>query len=533
MKRKFSLVLILALSLPTLAGCGRSEQDAPMAFDGLAPLVPGDADQAFFLDFEPGGEAGRHWEHIRAQLEADPTGEEALRGLTYQFRVEEYGLDEVIVGPAVSGYWKGAEYVVMELNDEEAARDVLLGHFEGVTWEQDEFEGKTIYHRRNPDSYQERERLAWTIFDRLLFLASRHDHEPLGQLQSLVSLTEEDSLAAFPSWRTLRKRLPARPMGLVFFNVSEQARRNPPALGDTSPGAVLVQQIEAIALAAMPETDGMRVEVVGSFARKADDVPELRPLFDLPAVDAAAWPGLPADTAIALFAHDASVVWPLLKDLFILDVDSLDLLRDTIGLDLEADLLSAEGPLTGDLALGISPPLPDQPISQGLTAAQLLILARGATEAQADAVRAAMESRGAVFGPREVEGVALQTQVGTEPTGYAISYGFDGDTFLFGSSSDIIGQGVAARREGQGLVATKAFRAVLATLPDEPTLVVYLNSRPLTDLMRANMTEREYQNQEENLLWRTFGAIGLGLRLQPDQLDGVLDFLLADWKEGG
>jgi hypothetical protein len=133
-----------------------------------------------------------------------------------------------------------------------------------------------------------------------------------------------------------------------------------------------------------------------------------------------------------------------------------------------------------------------------------------------------------VFGPGEIEGVALQTQAGTELTGYAISYGFDsvdGDTLLFGSSPDVIGQGVAARRERKGLVTTETFQAALATLPDDPSFVVYLNSKPLTSLLQANMTEEEYQGGGYGL--EAFEAISLGLRLKPDGLvDGVVYFFV-------
>jgi hypothetical protein len=267
----------------------------------------------------------------------------------------------------------------------------------------------------------------------------------------------------------------------------------------------------------------MRVEIAGIAALQTDVPPKVRALFNLPAVDPAAWNGLPADTAITLVTHDASVLWPLLKEAFSLDTDQL---RDTIGLDLEADLASAEGPLAGDFALAITPPLPEQPISQGLPAGQLLILARGASEAQMANLQAAMEGRGAVFGPREVQGVALQTQAGTEPTGYAISYGFEGDTLLFGSSPDVIGQGMAAQREGKGLVTTPAFRTVLAALPKAPSFVVYLNSVPLTSLLQGNMTEEQYQKREEYLLLEASEAIGLGWRFTPDELDGVIYFLV-------
>jgi hypothetical protein len=209
------------------------------------------------------------------------------------------------------------------------------------------------------------------------------------------------------------------------------------------------------------------------------------------------------------------------------NMNALPQLSNAAGLDLEADLASAEGPLTGDFALAITPPLPDQPISQGLPAGQLLILAPGAPQARMAEVQAAMEGRGAVFGPGEVEGVALQTQVGTESTGYAIAYGFDDAMLLFGSSPEVIGQGMAARREGKGLVTDKTFQAALATLPDDPSLVVYLNSESLTGAARANMTEKQYQENQEYAGLEAFEAIAFGMRLEPDGgFDGIVYFFI-------
>jgi len=218
----------------------------------------------------------------------------------------------------------------------------------------------------------------------------------------------------------------------------------------------------------------MRVEIVGTVALQ-DDPPEFRAMFNLPAVTPAAWSSLPSNAALTLITHDASVLWPWLKEMFFSPssgvANRLAQIRDTVGLDLEADLANTEGPLTGDFALAITPPLPDQPIIQDLPAGQLLILGEDASEAQAADVQAAMESRGAIFGPRTVEGVALQTQAGTGLTGYAISYGFDDDTLLLGSSPAVIGQGVTARREGKGLVTLETFQSFLKALPDDPSLV--------------------------------------------------------------
>jgi hypothetical protein len=526
MKRMGWLVLILALSLPALAGCAQpmpvASQETP--FDALARRVPGKVETVFFLDFKPDGEAARHWERMRQKLEANPAGQVGLQGLFYEFRVEEYGLGEVILGPAVCWHNEGANYTIASVSDEQAAEDALRQYFEDVTWEQEEYEGATLYHARNPDFRQRRERLAWTVYDGLLFLSVRYDEEALTQLQALLSLAGSDSLAALPSWRALRDRLPGIPMGLIFVNMAEQARRYPPAPDDTSPGAALRRQLVALAFAAVPEAGGMRVDIAGMVDRKADAPPELDALLGLPAVDPVAWTGLPADTAIALIAHDASVLWPWLDDMF--NLRALDQISDTVGLDLKQDLASAEGPLAGDFALAITPPLPEQPVIQGLPAGQLLILARGASEAQMADVQAAMEGRGAVFGPGETHGVALQTQAGTELAGYAISYGFDGDALLFGSSPAVIGRGVAARRDGGGLVKTPVFGAFLSVSPDDPSLVVTLNSESFARLMRANMTDTQYQENEEYRLLEVFEAIGLSLRLAPGDLDGVAYFFV-------
>jgi hypothetical protein len=519
MKRIGRLVLILALSLSALTRCGQPEQVGPAAFDALARWVPNNAETPMFLDLRPGGEAGRHWERIRRQLEVNPTVQQSLDALFHEFRVEEYGLDELIVGPAVMVQEGRIGYIIAQMSDGEAAQAALLQHFKDLTWKQEEYEGRTLYH--GPTYLGEW--LAWTIHDGLLFYC--HGREPLIQLQALVSLAQADSLAALSAWPTLRARLPETPMGLFFVNAAEQRRRYPPAPNDTSLGTALSQQLVAMAFAAVPEQEGMRVEIAGAVTLQTDAPPEVRALFNLPAVDPAAWTGLPADTAITLVTHDASVLWPLLKEAFGLDTDQL---RDTTGLDLEADLASAAGPLTGDFALAITPPLPAQPISQGLPAGQLLILARGASEAQMANLQAAMEGQGAVFGPRHVQGVTLQTQAGTEPTGYAISYGFDDDTLLFGSSPDVIGQGVAAQREGKGLITTETFKTVMAALPEAPSLVVYFNDGSLTSLLQANTPEEQYQKGEEYLIWEAFEAVGLGLHLKPDRLDGVLYFLIRE-----
>ena len=540
MNRKPSRCLILMLALLNLVAlthCGRLKQAASQEtpFSAMARWVPGDAEYAMFFDLKPGGKAGDHWARIRQHLAANPTGQQALDGLDHQFKVMEYGLGASIVGPVVNWYESSTEYVIAQLSDEGAAQDALLQHFADVTWQEEEYEGHTLYHERNPDSWQRRERLAWTIHDGCLFLVTRYKLEALEELQELLSLDREDSMAALPAWQTLRDRLPEAPLGLMFFNNAAQASQRPPAPGGTSLGTALNQQLVAMAWAAVPEEQGLRVEMAGTIAPQPDAFPELQALLSLPTVDPAAWPGLPADTTAALIGHDFSLFWPLIRDMF--NLEALTELGDAVGLDLETDLASAEGPLSDDFALAITPPLPDQPItpplpdlpiSQRLLAGQLLILGPGTSPARMAKVQAAMESRGAVFGSREVEGVPLQVQAGTELTGYAIAYGFDDDILLFGSSPTIIGQGIAARREGNGLAADATYRAALTILPDAPTFVVYVNTQLLTSTARTNMTEEQYQSSEEIVGLEAFEAIAVGMQFKSDgAIDGVTYFFVG------
>jgi hypothetical protein len=315
-------------------------------------------------------------------------------------------------------------------------------------------------------------------------------------------------------------------MGIAFFNIAEQTRQNPPQPDGGMPDDVLYQRVQAIALAAVPEEDGMRVEVEGVLASGGDVPPELQALFDLPTVDPATWTGMPAGTAIALVTHDASLVWPWIQDSFGMNGGSFDPVLDFVGLDLEADLLGAEGPLTGEFALAITPPLPDQPVIGALTAGQMLFLTRDASAAQMNGVRAAMESRGAIFGTEEVEGVTLQTQMGTRLSGYAVSYSFDGDILLLGSSPDVIGQGLIAAREGTGLTSDPTFRAVMATLPDDASFVLYLNDGPLVELIDVNASPDQGPSVEYELL-SLFEAIGLGLQFEPDRLDATIYFFTS------
>jgi hypothetical protein len=415
--------------------------------------------------------------------------------------------------------------VIAQVGDDEAVEATLQEVLVDTTWTAEDFEGQTLYYGRNPEA--QHERLAWALHEGILFLVTTYNANPLPNLQDLLGISEESSLAALPSWQTVREGLPDDPMGLIFFNAAEQMQSSPQPEED-SLGARLGQNLTAVALAAVPEKEGMRVDFQGLFAEDTDQIPELRPLFELPSAEPSAWAGLPADTAIALMTHDAPLLWPLVKDIFAIDTAALTQLPHLIGLDLEEDLFSVQGPLTGDFALGITPPLPEQPIIEGLTAAQLLFLAPEATEPQMAAVQAAMDGRGAVFGTSETEGAILQTQTGTGLSGYAVSYGFEDGILYLGTSPDIIGQGIAARRDKQGLVNTDPFRAVAQKMPEESSLLFFLRGESLSELGWANMAEEEYQRSGIPLFTDPFDGIGLGLWLEDDAFQGTIYFLTAD-----
>mgnify|MGYP000615077427 CR=1 FL=1 len=60
------------------------------------------------------------------------------------------------------------------------------------------------------------------------------------------------------------------------------------------------------------------------------------------------------------------------------------------------------------------------------------------------------------------------------------------------------------------------------TLPDDPSLVTFLNVPALFDLARANVSTEELQANESYQIMSAFDAAGLGLRFRPDRVDGVL-----------
>ena len=519
------LVVILVQSLVLLAGCGSQEAPAPVAFDALARRLPANATQIFFLDLKPEGETGRHWEHIRSQLEANSDVRMALDGLYGDFLVEEYGLEPYVEGPAANSFRSDGTFVAIQVTNGDAAEETVLEHTAEVGWDRETYQGLTLYSGAMPDEGYYGQNVAWTVKEGLWLLSSSYFGDARNPLQSLLDLPEEESLAALTTWQTLRDRLPEHPMGLVYINAAKQARLHPPLPGDSSLSTIASQQMDSLAFAAVPEEAGIRIEIEGVFALKDDAPPELLALFELPAVDATSWNALPADTALTLIGHDATLVWSWIQGLLGLNTEAWAPLEDATGLHLETDLLSAAGPMTGGFALGVTPPLHDQPTGGGLIAIQVLILAEDATEAQMRRVHSAMESRGAIFGPAEVEGMPLQTQLGTGLSGYAISYGFDDRLLLFGSSPDVVGRGLAARRDGGSLVETGSFQHVLKAMPEEPILIVYIDNGSLRQLAQANVTSEEYQNPEFQAL-EAFEAIGLGLRVDQDRIDGAMYFLI-------
>jgi len=534
MKRIGWLLLALALSVPALSGC---ERPAPVysqgtGFEGLARWVPGDMNSVTFMDLKPAGDMGRHWERIRQLLASTPAGQDGLNAVYDQFRVKQYGLDPFLVGPAVNWYDGRVEYVIAQVGGDAdperslAVQEAMLQHFADVAWQQEEYDGRPLYHGRTGRGAQQ-EGLAWAVRDGLLYLVYDQGLAPVAQLRTLLSLAQGESLAALPAWQTLRGRLPDTSLMLLFNNLAEQNRRSTPLPADASFGETLNRQFEAAAAAAIPEEQGMRVQIAGTVALQPDVPPEVRAVFDSPAVDPTTWTHVPTEAAITVIGYDASVLWPLLKE-GLVSPEVLAQVREAVGLDLEADLASVGGSLAGGYAWAVLPPLPDQPVGQGLLAAQLLIVGRGATQTQAALVQAAMESRGAIFGPGEVEGVAVHTQVGTELSGYAITYGFDDGTLLFGSSPDAVGQAVVAWHAQRGLNLTENFQALQAALPADSSLIIYLNGEPLTRLYQANTTEEAYETNIEYALLEAFESVGAGLRFTPQRMDGVMLFFAPE-----
>jgi len=400
-------------------------------------------------------------------------------------------------------------------------------------WEQVEFEGRTIYHSQFGIEGGQSIYAAWTTAEGLFFLAYEYVESAgyggllVGRLKDLLQVTEEESVAALAAWEDLQDRLPEEMVGLSFIPLALQSELPP---NDTaSPAEALTESVEAGALALVPQEDALRVEIHGPFHPQAGSVAVLQAMFDMPAIDEAAWSYLPLGTAIALAGHDAGTLLPWLEGLFGLELDSFQEAAEPLGLDLEADMLAEGGLLEGALALAVLPPLADQPISEGIPALQLFLAAPDASRAQAEALQQTMEGRGAIFGTQEVEGVEVQAQVGTAASGYALAYAYEDGVLYLGSSLEAVGQGISSGRGDGGLSQTDAFQVVSAALPDKPTVAGYVQSGPLAELMQANMTAEEYADPLSVFgLFRLFDSIGLGLRFGPERLYGVLYLHLGD-----
>ncbi|MFN2168600.1 MAG: hypothetical protein ACK2U9_20390, partial [Anaerolineae bacterium] len=285
MKRLLWLVFIVALSLPTLAGCDMSDPAVatPASFQTLARHTPvgSGTTEPFFLDFKPGGDTAHHWQTFRRHLEGTPVGQELFQNLLGQFKVEILNLEDVIDGPAVSAYWQGTTYVILEITDEAAAREAMIANLgDASAWAQAEFEGRTIYHGQFREGSGSSTYLAWTTTGGLLFMTHRNvDSAGYGavvvsRLRDLLQVTEEESVAALPAWQKLEDHLPKSTVGVSFIWFGPENQLPP---GDAvSLLDALTRSLQGVALALVPEEDGLRIEIDGTFDPEAGSVPELQ-----------------------------------------------------------------------------------------------------------------------------------------------------------------------------------------------------------------------------------------------------------------
>ncbi|MCL7454452.1 MAG: DUF3352 domain-containing protein [Anaerolineae bacterium] len=547
MRRTVCWLAVLILAGLALGACslrtGQQETTTLPAFDVLAQRIPAAVDNAFFFDFKPDDPAAQHWAAIRSRLEQNPQMQQGLENLLDRFRVEAYGLEAVIEGPAATALWDGTTVVLLPVLDEAAAWDRMVHNLgDAQAWEQETVEGRLIYHGRFWEAGNQPTHLAWTMDKDLLYLAYRPDSRSVDRLADLLELARGASLAALDSWEVLRQRLPDDPLAVVFVPVAELAGRptpvpvNPPAAGDQPPSAALERHLEALALAFTPEDAGLRMDIQGVLDPDAGAEPALQALFKLPAVEAAGWDRLPANTALALLSHDAPAILPWFSGIFGLDLGPETPFGAAAGLDLQADLLGEGGPLMGPFALAVTPPLPAQPISQGLPALQALLASREVLPAQVERLAAALEGRGAVLDTADLTGMELRTQVGTQLSGYALSFGLDGGTLYMGSNPQIIEQAVVAGSEGSGLLSTAAFQAVLPQLPEGSFLLGYVSSQPLIELIQFNTDGEQDGPSAVVQFLDAFDAMGIGLRLEsepaggagPGRVEGVAYFLMEE-----
>ena len=310
---------------------------------------------------------------------------------------------------------------------------------------------------------------------------------------------------------------------------SSAAGAPPPAAGD-DPLSALTYYLDAVMLAGAPEPEGVRIYLDGAFADGAEDVPAFQSLFALPPVDAAAWPALPAETALAVVSHDLSTVWPWVGNLF-----GIDQPNDEFAAGLINALIAPGGPLSGSFAVAITPPLPGQPVLSDVPAFQFLATSPDTTGAQMEALRAAVESSGAVFGDDTVDGLAIRRLVGTEASGYAPAYGlgdvsfYAAGSFYADSSPEAIGQALAAQREGRGLVTQPAYQVFLQAVPDRAFYVGYIDGQHLLSLNQAN-TPADQPADDWLTMAGSFDGLGLGVAVTPERVDGVLYLVILEPK---
>ncbi|MBN1660412.1 MAG: hypothetical protein JXA93_18580 [Anaerolineae bacterium] len=534
--RAFVAILIL---LPTLAGCdlsfgGQPARDVAAEFDRLARYVPANADLPLFFDLKPQGEIAERWTSLRSRLSADlssealltlvfgrPAGQNSMLG---QFKAEELGLMDVIEGPAVSGWWNNTQYAILKVSNEREAREALIHNLgDESAWEQKSFEGRRLYYGEFLDGSGATMHLAWTIADGLAFLIYNTSSVWFHKLEALLSVPDQDTLAAQPAWQLLHSRLPEGLIAASCTVLAQGAAGSPPPSSGDDPLSALTWYLDAVMLAGVPEAEGVRIYIDGTFAPGVADVPAFQSLFALPPVDAAAWPSLPAGTALAVMSHDAAAVWPWVRGLF-----GLEGLGDILGASLLDSLLAPGGPLSGAFALSITPPLPAQPLLGSVPSLQFLATSPDTDSAQAAALGVALKDSGAILGDSTVEGIAIHHQVGTAASGYALAYGFDGSTFYLGSSPEVIGLGLTAQRDGSGLVTQPAYQAFLQAVPNRAFYIGYVDGGHFLDLVQANTPADQGVDGSLFALASGFDGIGIGLALTPERLDGVLSLVILE-----
>lgn len=514
---------LLGLCLSLLVGCAGAQAGSQHSQEALAGRVPVEATDIFFLDLKPEGQVGRDWVRFLTRLEQIPEGRDALDAMLAGFEVKAYPIHDLVSGSGVSGTWNRVHYAILRIADAEAVRQAMHAPEVGATWTEEKFGGRLLYDGAGTDRDGRPRFISWSATKDLLYVVSSTHNSPLPQLKSLLDLPEDESLAALPAWRTLADRLPDEAVALYF---TRPPRQPAPPPADASRRDLLVAHLQALALAVVPDEGGLRIQIEGTLSDDAVDVPEIRALYDLTALDPDSWPGLPADTAVAIMGHDAPTTWPWAYSVLDLDVDGpFRLLRQGLALDL-ADLLGPEGPLAGPFAFGLLPPQPDEPASGQLPAGQFLVLAPEASARDATRLRADMEGLGATFDTVEVDGVELQRGVGTGAGGYALTYALEAGVLTIGSSPTVVARSVLNTRRQEGLVQEEAFRRACSAILRDPAIFVYGSIPRLAELAEANAAVGLPRADELGLLG-VFDAVAAGIRLNHSEIQGAIYLSLA------